>query len=182
MQLQNYTSYCHYYFTFLTLEKLEVVSFKIKKKKISIYSSAMQISLVHSEPVLCTKLLLTSWKDPCSAYTIQVSTAYNPFKVQIRQLCSLGVHLKRILKILEVLFGKELSKKSLGLLLKNFPEGKFFCMCVCDIQKRKSNTKPLVRSTLFSIWISSYSEHLKNSMSIMYNILQKKINSRRLAT
>ena len=33
MQLQNYTSYCHYYFIFLTLEKLEVVSFKIKKKE-----------------------------------------------------------------------------------------------------------------------------------------------------
>ena len=34
MQLQNYTSYCHYYFIFLTLEKLEVlVSFKIKNRK-----------------------------------------------------------------------------------------------------------------------------------------------------
>ena len=30
----------------------------------------VHFSLVHSEPVLCTKLLLTSWKDPCSAYTI----------------------------------------------------------------------------------------------------------------
>lgn len=52
--------------------------------------------------------------------------AYNPLKVQIRQLCSLGVHLRRILKGLEVLFGKELSKNPLGFLLRNFPEGNLF--------------------------------------------------------
>ena len=57
--------------------------------------------------------------------------------MQIRQLCSLGVHLKRILKGLEVSFGKELSKKSLGLLLKNFPEGNFFA-CVFVIFRKES--------------------------------------------
>lgn len=52
--------------------------------------------------------------------------ASKSLQLQIRQLYSLGVHLKQILKGLEVLFGKELSKKSLGLPWRSFPEGNLF--------------------------------------------------------